>query len=98
MGIFRISATCLHDEPWTPQKGISLRLLRWTAVFYNRNCDRRKTLEWDGDGFWLYFKRLERGALHSRGAASSRNAERCSFLPWFVPKHIKPVPDPSPAV
>ena len=54
-------------------------------VFFNRRRDRIKLLVWDRNGFWLHYKRLERGTFRSlarnaNGKVELRRAELSMVL------------------
>ena len=53
-------------------------------VFCNQNRDRIKIIEWDGDGFWLHAKRLQKGKFKwpASGAEATMtlSGEELSYL------------------
>ena len=54
-------------------------------VFCNRDRTKIKILEWEETGFWLHYRRLERGRIQwpARGAAATQTVTRRQ-LQWLL--------------
>lgn len=61
-------------------------------IFLNRSRDRVKVLYWDGDGFAIWYKRLERGSFlrQKKGSISLERREFFMLLEGVIPKKIQP--------
>ena len=60
-------------------------------LFINRKKDRLKILYWDGDGFVIWYKRLEKGRFHLRNIKDNTIDKKTfiMLLEGIVPKKIE---------
>ncbi len=62
-GLIALTETVLRQEPASGH---------W-FVFVNRRRDLMKILSWDGSGFWIWYRRLERGRFQLPAVAAEEN-------------------------
>lgn len=54
-------------------------------VFCNKNCNKLKILQWQHNGFWLYYRRLEKGVFQwPREGKDSPLILSCRELQWLL--------------
>jgi transposase len=59
-------------------------------VFLNKSCKNIKLLAWDGDGYAIYYKRLEKGkfVINSNGKSSLSRREFLMLFEGIHPIHL----------
>ncbi len=82
-GLSGMVQSCLREDPFSGA----------LFVFCNRRRDRLKNLYWDGDGYALWYKRLEKGTFTlpvERGTQSCiSSAELAMILEGIIPLRLK---------
>jgi transposase len=53
-------------------------------AFRNKSADKIKLLHWEGDGFWLHYKRLERSKFRFPGIEDERFEITMEQLQWLL--------------
>ena len=62
-GLYGLVYTHLKEDPLSGD----------VYVFLNRRRDRMKLLFWDGTGFWIFYKRLEKGTFQRPRWSDEKN-------------------------
>lgn len=52
-GLAAIAQECFKLDPFSSS----------LFVFCNKNCNKLKILQWENNGFWLHYRRLEKGVF-----------------------------------
>ncbi len=60
-------------------------------IFLSRRKDHMKVLYWDGDGFVIFYKRLEKGSFIAKkdGSSSMLRREFLMLLEGITPKRLQ---------